>query len=52
MLPFWRLPIPLIKFANDHQVLATLKKVEFNLSQFPNGYNMDPISTSLARDLF
>jgi hypothetical protein len=51
ILSFWRLPSPLIEFTDDHQVLATLKEVEFQLSQFPNGYNIDPIFTSLTWDI-
>jgi hypothetical protein len=39
----------LVKFADDHQALAALEEVEFQLSQFSNGYNVDPVSTFMTR---
>jgi hypothetical protein len=41
---FWCLPAPLVEFTDDHQVLAALEKVEFELNPFSNGHNVDPIS--------
>jgi hypothetical protein len=37
----------LIETPDDHQVLATLEEIMLNLGQFPEGDDVDPISTSL-----
>jgi hypothetical protein len=44
---FWRLPVTLVELTDDHQVLATLEKVEFKLSQFPKGHDVNSVSISL-----
>jgi hypothetical protein len=49
ILAFWCLPASLVKFTDDHQVLAALEEVEFQLSQFSNGYYVDPVSTFMTR---
>jgi hypothetical protein len=47
IFPFRRLPASLIEFTDNHQELATLEEIEFELSQFSNGHDVDPISASL-----
>jgi hypothetical protein len=45
---FWCLPATLVELTDDHQVLAALEEVKFELSQFSNGHNVDPISTFMT----
>jgi hypothetical protein len=49
ILPFRCLPESLIEFTDDHYLLAPLEEVKVKLSQFSNGHDVDPISTSLTR---
>jgi hypothetical protein len=48
---FWCLPASLVEFTDDHQVLTALEEVEFKLSQFSNGHNVDPILTFMTRSV-
>jgi hypothetical protein len=42
------LPASLIEFTDDHQVLTTMEKVNFEFSQFPKGHDVDSIPASPA----
>jgi hypothetical protein len=48
IFPFRRLPVSLIEFTDDHQMLATLEEVKSELRQFTNGHDVDTVSTSLT----
>jgi hypothetical protein len=41
------LPASLIETPDDHQVLATVEEIMLKLCQFPEGDDVDPLSTSL-----
>ena len=45
--PFGCLPVSLVEAPDNHHAPAALEKINFNLSQFSDGDDIDPISASL-----